>query len=261
MTPAPAAASTWTEEERNRLLGLLTHADSVELKMSVPDADRRSAVAALSLDPLAADMVQVWFFDTPDLEVSASGVIARARRTRSRDDSTVKLRPVVPDTLPSELRAGSGFGVEIDAMPGGFVCSARLKRRLEPGVVRRTMLKAKSPRTLFSTRQCDFFEEHAPAGLTLDDVLPLGPITVLKLKYVPHGLDRPLVAELWTYPDGSRILELSTKCEPAEAFVVAARTVSYLAERGITLTGVQQTKTKTALEFFAHELSAPGDDR
>ena len=78
-------------------MSILTDADSVELKMSVPDADRRSAVAALGLDPLAADMVQIWFFDTADLDLNASGVIARVRRTKARDDSTVKLRPVIPN--------------------------------------------------------------------------------------------------------------------------------------------------------------------
>jgi hypothetical protein len=63
-----------------------------------------------------------------------------------------------------------------------------------------------------------------------------------------------LVAELWLYPDGSRILELSTKCEPADALDVAAKTRKLLAKRGVELGGEQQTKTKTALEFFSNEL-------
>ena len=63
-----------------------------------------------------------------------------------------------------------------------------------------------------------------------------------------------MVAELWMYPDGSRILELSTKCEPAEAFDVAAEGAGVPRGRGIDLTGVQQTKTKTALDYFAGEL-------
>jgi hypothetical protein len=33
----------------------------------VPDADRRSAVAALAMDPLEAQIRQVAFFDPPDL--------------------------------------------------------------------------------------------------------------------------------------------------------------------------------------------------
>ena len=242
------------------MLSILTDADSVELKMSVPDADRRSAIAALGLDPLVADVVQIWFFDTVDLDLNASGVIARVRRTKARDDSTVKLRPVIPNELPGKLRARSGFGVEIDAMPGGFVCSGRLKEKLKPGTVRKAMRGGKPPSKLFSKQQRAFFAKHAPPDLTLDDLEPLGPITALKQKFQPAGFDRAMVAELWMYPDGSRILELSTKCEPAEAFIVAAAGREFLLEHGIVTTGVQQTKTKTALEHFARELRGPKEE-
>jgi hypothetical protein len=60
---------------------------------------------------------------------------------------------------------------------------------------------------------------------------------------------------LWLYPDGSRILELSTKCAPDEAFDVAVRTRAYLSERGVNLSGEQQTKTRTALEYFSAQLA------
>ena len=56
------------------------------------------------------------------------------------------------------------------------------------------------------------------------------------------------------YPDGSRILELSTKCLPTEAFQVAAEARAFLHDRGVDLTGEQQTKTATALNFFSEEL-------
>ena len=70
---------------------------------------------------------------------------------------------------------------------------------------------------------------------------------------------RRMVAELWLYPDGSRILELSLKCQPLEAFHVAAETRVWLAAKGVGLGGGQQTKTRTALSFFASELAAtPG---
>ena len=82
----------------------------------------------------------------------------------------------------------------------------------------------------------------------------LGPIFVLKLKYAPEGFDRKLVAEMWLYPDGTRILELSTKCAPAEAFQVAAETRAFLAAKGVELGGEQQTKTRTALEFFSRQM-------
>ena len=59
--------------------------------------------------------------------------------------------------------------------------------------------------------------------------------------------------ELWLYPDGTQIFELSTKCLPAEAFEVVAEAQAFLATRGIDLGAQQHTKTRTALEFFAAE--------
>ena len=82
-------------------------------------------------------------------------------------------------------------------------------------------------------------------------------MNVLKLKFSPTGYRRRLVAELWLYPDGSHILELSTKCRPDEAFQVAAETRAFLSKRGVDLAGEQETKTRTALEFFSRESPGP----
>ena len=60
-----------------------------------------------------------------------------------------------------------------------------------------------------------------------------------------------LAVELWNYPDGTRILELSTKCPPADAFDVAAEARVFLSDAGIDLGDPQQTKTRTALEYFS----------
>ena len=85
---------------------------------------------------------------------------------------------------------------------------------------------------LFTKGQRAFFTEHAPEGIELDDLSILGPMNVLKLKFAPKGFGRRLVAELWLYPDGTRILELSTKCLPAETFQVAAEAKAFLGDSG-----------------------------
>ena len=65
-----------------------------------------------------------------------------------------------------------------------------------------------------------------------------------------------MVVEVWLYPDGGRIVELSTKCGITEAFQVAAELRAFLGERGIDVSGEQQTKTRKALEFFSRDLNA-----
>jgi hypothetical protein len=248
-----------TDEQLIDVLALIGEADSVELKLTVPEQQHRSAVAALGADPLDAQIRQVFFFDTPDLALNAAGVVVRARRVQDKgDDTVVKLRPVVPAELPARLREADGFGVEVDAMPGGYVCSASMKRALKRPKVRATVTGGGPLSELFSTEQRALFAEHAPDGVELDDLRVLGPVFVLKLKFSPDGYARKLIAEMWLYPDYSAILELSTKCAPSEAFQVAAETRAFLAERGISLTGDQATKTRKALEFFSGQLATAG---
>jgi hypothetical protein len=246
-----------SDDELAELLELARASDSVELKLTVPDSGHRATIDALGLDPLDAQIRQVFFFDTRELKLNRAGVVARARRIQGKaHDSVVKLRPVVPDELPDELRRSADFVVEVDAMPSGYVCSGTLKRKLYPGRVERAVRGKLAVHKLFSKQQRAFFESHAPKGLELDHLAVLGPIFVLKLKSAPTGIDRKLVAEMWLYPDGARILELSTKCAPPEMFDTAVEARSFLSKRGVDLSGDQQTKTNAALRFFSRRLQA-----
>ena len=65
MTETHRGLGRQSEPELRQLLDLLDQADSVELKLTVPDGDQRSAVVALEMDPLDAEIRQVYFLDTP----------------------------------------------------------------------------------------------------------------------------------------------------------------------------------------------------
>jgi hypothetical protein len=248
---AATLSPTLSDEQLGELLGLIEDADTVELKLTVPASDHQMAIGLLGIDPLDAQIRQVFFFDTPDLTLSKAGVVVRARRVQGKgDDSVVKLRPVIPNQLPKKLRKTRGFGVEVDAMPGGYVCSASMKSTANADV-RNTLLEGRPLRKLFSKEQRAFFAESAPDGIRLDDLTVLGPIFVLKSRLTPKDLQRGLVAELWLYPDNTRILELSTKCAPAESLLAAAEVRVFLTQQGVDLSGEQETKTRKALEFFS----------
>jgi len=249
------AAPSLNDQQLGEMLGLIKSADSVELKLTVDVDQQRSAIEALKMDPLEARLRLVHFFDTPELALEASGLVVRARRIQGRgDDSVVKLRPVLPDDLSAELRDSRDFFVEVDAMPGGYVCSGSLKGAPTKAGIREILGEGQPLRRLFSKSQRRFFADHAPDGINLDDLSLLGPVFVLKLKAAPPGFDRRLTVELWLFPDGSRILELSSKCATNEAFQVAAEARAFLAERGIETGAQQQTKTRKALELFSQRL-------
>ena len=261
-----ADAPRLTDAQLGNLMRLIKGADSVELKVSVSAGQHRATIQGLPMDPVEAQPRQVFFFDTPDLTLNNAGLVVRARRIQGgRGDTVIKLRPVEPDQLPADIRKQADFNVEVDALPGGFVCSASYKGR-STGQDVREAVRGKMPiRRLFSKTQRAFFKEHAPEGLDLDSLLALGPTFLLKMRFPiqsgfdPKAPERLLVAEMWLYPDGSRILELSTKCLPSDAFTVATEVRAYLAGRGIDLGGVQQMKTRTALEYYAAQLAIAAD--
>ena len=253
MTPKPPGGLD--TDQFAELMELVKGSKSVELKLTIPQESTRAAIEALGLDPLDGQIRLVTFFDTPDLALNKAGVVVRCRRIQGKGaDSVVKLRPIVPDMIPAKLRKLETFGIEVDAMPGGFVCSASFKGVADPAKTKQVSFGKGAIRKVFNKDQRAFYKAHAPEGLELDDLSVLGPIFVVKVRFVPPELAHKLVAELWLYPDGSRIFELSTKCAPRDLIDVFTNVRDYLIERGIERHGEQQTKTKRALEFFAKNI-------
>jgi hypothetical protein len=251
----PALARPLTGEELLQLVQLARGSTSIELKLSVPLASQRATIKSIGLDPVEAQPRQAFFFDTPDLALNRAGVVVRARRIQGgRADTVIKLRPVDPATVDPEQRRSGAFKIEVDVMPGGFVCSASLKGVCSGQEVLDAAGGSLPLSKIFSKEQRAYFGEHAPAGISLDQLVVLGPTFLLRSKHQPKNFARPIVVELWLYPDGARILEVSTKCLPEEALQAGAEFKAWLAERGIALGAQQETKTKAALDFFGARL-------
>jgi len=256
-----ALAKTLSGEEIVQVLKLGKGAHSIELKLTVPLTGHQATIKSIGLDPVEAQPRQAFFFDTPDLALNKAGVVVRARRIQGGDaDTVVKLRPVDPTTIDPALRRSAAFKVEVDVMPGGFVCSASFKGVCSGKEVLDVTSGAMPLRKLFSREQRAFYDAHAPAGITMDKLVILGPTFLLKVKHQPKAkdFDRPINMEMWLYPDGTRVMEVSTKCLPKEAFQVAADFKAYLAGHGVVLGADQAPKTKTALEFFSAVLKEEG---
>ncbi|MFC7494136.1 MULTISPECIES: hypothetical protein [unclassified Nocardioides] len=234
------------------LLTVLPDVDAVELKLTVSEENRPGVLQRLAIDPLDAVVRQVAFVDTPDLQLSAAGLVVRFRRTqRKPGDATVKLRPMLPGDVPEGLRGLPGFKVELDASPAGYVCSCSLTAEVPDKRVRGVYSGAMEVTDALTVDQRALLGERLPAGLAFEDLRVLGPVSLLKAKFAHKEYPRRMVAELWFMPDGSRLLELSTKCSPAEAFQAAAETKVFLAGKGVDLGAPQEAKTRTTLAALA----------
>jgi hypothetical protein len=248
--PSPLSA-----EDLAKAFELSKGSTSIELKLSIPATGHRATIKRLKLDPVEAQPRQAFFFDTPNLDLFKAGVVVRARRIQGgRGDTVVKLRPVDPNQIDPELRRSASFKIELDVMPGGFVCSASFKGACTGKEVL-DMSAGKVPlSSLFSKGQRAFYKAHAPTGIDMDSLVVLGPVFLLKATHRPKDYDSDVIVEMWLYPDGSRILEVSTKCLPEETFQAIAEFKAYLARCGIALSGAQEPKTRAALEYFQAHL-------
>jgi hypothetical protein len=178
--------------------------------VTVPDTLRRGVVERMKFDPVEAEPRTAYFFDTPDLALSKAGIVVRARRFQGGGgDTVIKLRPVDPTTIDPDLRRSAAFKIELDAMPGGYVCSASFKGECTGQEVLDVVDDHAMPLSkLFSKEQREFFKTYAPPDIALNNLVALGPTFLLKARHQPKSFDRRVTIELWLYPDGSRIFEL-----------------------------------------------------
>jgi hypothetical protein len=247
---AEAAPGGVSREQLLEMFGQLSHVRSVELKTTVAP-EQQTELTGLHLDTLKGKLRQVFFFDTPELTLFKNGVAVRARRTQGApDDTVVKLRPATLEDLPPGVRNSPNLKVEMDVTRGSYVVSASLKGASPAGAVMSTLDGERSLEKLFSKEQRSFFAAHAPPDVGWRDLVTLGPVHVVVLKYVPDDFKRKLTVEQWHYPGELPLLELSTKTTPDDVLQAVADSVAFVQAHGLAATGEQQPKTRKALEYF-----------
>jgi hypothetical protein len=244
-----------TRDQLIEMMSDLAEVHSVELKMTVP-ADQRMAMSALEFDPLLGKIREVYFFDTPELDLFDSGIVLRARRTQGAEaDTAVKLRPAVPAELPPDVRQSRNLKIEMDVTRGSYVVSASLKGTRPNEAVPQTLHGERPVRRLFTKEQRAFFEGLESVGPSWESLVPLGPVIVVLLKFTPRGLKRRLTIEQWHYPGEVPLVEISTKATPHNAFEVLNESTAFLRIHGLSASGVQEPKTRRALEFYARPIA------
>jgi len=240
-------------KETSDVLGLLKNTTSIELKVTIP-FDSRETLRRIGFDPIEAEARQIYFFDTPDLQLNKAGLIVRARRRAGgRGDTVVKKRPVHPPMVDPRLFGTKLFKVEVDVLHGGYVCSASAKGKCTAKDVYEVTEAKKPLKSIFNAEQREFFAAHVPEGLRLSDLVALGPVFMLCMKTQPKDFDREMTVELWLYTDGTRTLELSTKGTPEEAFDLGARFRNFLGKVRLMREAEAATKTSTALKLLTKD--------
>ena len=79
----------------------------------------------------------------------------------------------------------------------------------------------------------------------------MGPIRILRWKLEHENFPHELTLEEWRLPDGEDLVEVSIKTSPSEAPKAQKEFEDHLRQLGLDPAGDQETKTRTALEYFA----------
>ena len=224
---------------------------AVEVKITAQVKDEAMVRQALERSGEEPEHREVYFYDTQDLALFDGGVVLRARKVSGgADDSTVKLRPVDPTTLSDAWKETEGFEVELDGVGDATICSAKMSADQNRDEIDEVAVGEREIRKLFSGPQEQLILEHAPTDVSWADLAVLGPVEVRKWKIDPKGFGEEVVAEEWTLPDRSDLIELSIKVEPERAQDASETFMSFLEENGFTTEGDQQTKTRATLTYF-----------
>ena len=235
------------------------HGDSsvaaVEIKVTVKPDEELKAVRAMELDEDSAEVRIIYFYDTPKLKLFDAGTVLRARLVKGDDDdSTVKVRPIDPAKVSEEWRNLEGFKVEADWMGKKIVRSASLTVRQKRDEIDEVAKDKRPVYKLFDRDQVRFIAEFHEGTVDFEKLKPLGPIRVLRWEVKHKGFPYELTAEEWRLPNGDDLFEMSIKVAPDEAAEASKAFEAHLRELGIDPKGAQETKTRTALQYFVKNL-------
>ena len=205
----------------------VTGADTIEVKMTVANAQIGDALRKFDLRVDEEEKRYVYFFDTPERDLLEAGIIARARRiVGDQHNSTVKFRPVEPGAVSRRWRKFEGFKIEADASEKGVDKSVSLTRPVKRGLIRWAVEGEGKVRHLFKKEHGDFLSDIGRKAInkalgrdTIDfDTLTIfGPIMAHRWEFCYAGCPWPINSELWVRCDRDRLMELSIRCPASHA--------------------------------------------
>jgi hypothetical protein len=242
--------NAWSELPR--IVSRAGKVDRVELKIQLaPDGLTEAGVAeVLGLRAVAERSREVYYLDSSDLALHRKGFVTRARLSSpGRADLVCKLRRRRARRLPGRVRRLPRLSIELDALPDQTIWCVSVKHTVDASALRDAIRRRQTWAELCSPEQMLFLRSLADGPMRIDDFILFGPVSVRKLTGRVPGLGC-LAVECWSYPDGRRLLELSTKCSPGRVHRTAADIRGLLAAGAVPLSPTQGTKTDTTLRHL-----------
>ncbi len=250
--PAPADGDEVLDVGPETTVDEAVASDNVEIKVTVRTDQITATLARLRLTTASAEQRAVTFYDTRALDLFNNGIVLRSRRvTDGPDDSTVKLRPMDRASVDASWLRRSGFKCETDLVGTRSVDSCSYTVGQDRGEIDEVAAGRRDIDQLYSREQEGYVAQYGRRRFVWSDLSVLGPVRALVWRVRGRAFRSDITAELWTLPDGRRLLELSTRVPRAASVATARDFAVYLRALGVDPSDAQETKTRVALEYFA----------
>jgi hypothetical protein len=132
-----------------------------------------------------------------------------------------------------------------------IVCSASLSDMQVRDEIDEVAKGKRAIGKLFSRDQERFLSEFNKDTVEFGKLRVMGPIRVLRWKPKHETFPHELTIEEWRLPSGEDLVEVSIKAPPNKALQARKEFDTHLRGLGLDPEGAQDTKTRTALEYFA----------
>lgn len=213
---------------------------SEEVKLLLAPAQVQAAVIALKAR--GETRANIYFFDTPNLDLLAKGVILRMREG-SEIDLTAKLRPLAGERFTDPSNGRERYKCEVDLNAGIENQSYSLQSNNLAGKV------PESGEELFARLSDGQKKLLEDSGVQVDwkSVKRVANIQSTSWSTKARAPLGKLSMELWQWSAGS-VLEVSTKVATDAGQSTYAEMKDLAAKKGLTLSPDQRSKTAIALE-------------
>ncbi|MGC5166210.1 hypothetical protein [Luteimicrobium sp. DT211] len=239
-------------ENVSAVLAALRPDHPVTLRFTVAGHQQRRAFAALGPNLHGVGVRQVAFFDTPDLALRRSGVVAAARRTQHGEaEVSIRVRATAPGSGLPGAAWSTSVEVDVDGVTAALTCVCSADAGAADEKVRALLSGRLHLGDLLDDVQLRVWERWVPHAVGPRDLQVLGPVHMLTRRYFPGWYRRTLTAETWFVPGDPPLLDLVVQATPATACRLAETTTRALAARGVALHTLAESAPRSVFAALA----------
>ena len=206
----------------------------------------RQIIEALHLERKGPKPQEVWYVDTPGLDLFRQGVMFRLRIKARKSELTLKVANQDCDKVNPGLLPSDQAKCEYDVRGTHVAGAVSVTRILDDGQLRGLIEGRLALADLLSQAQIRYLREVVALWPLVPGLTCLGPARVETY----HKEGQPFVVELWQLPSGRHYEEISQKSSLKDALRVNAALEGILSRNKVQLCPDQGSQTGSRLKEF-----------